>query len=354
MISINDVENISNILSMTFFYGFSHNYSENTIEECIINNHFYQQLENGDSSFLINYTDEDILGSVYERRINDKELLETNTLSFWLGDVYSKIFLRFNKSFSFIFLYLPLAKAIELFPIYHEMDFSQTLNYFEELTTRNSILSLLLKKRNISISELSLLSDINYNTIVSYTRNNEFVYNAKFDSIFRISQILDVNINIFAKNINNYVDTSIFDLEDKDPTYRLYLALFIASYFDKSIIPNDFIYQKGTLYDGEHLFIVKINKSKDKDSIYKIIKEYVDEEKDVSDTIITIFDTNNDDKDTSILKPLLDFGYDKVIVINNYYFFEISKEKLIVKEMNYLLNNGLNSVLKRKLGIINY
>ena len=344
MINSNDINNISSLLSKIIFYGFSNCYSELAIEEKIISNSFINNLENGDSSFLINYTDEQIIGSIFNRIINlDSSLISTNTLSLWLGDIYTELFFHFNKSFSFIFLYLPIKKGIDLFPIYHEMDINQVFSYFEKIIKKHNILSLLLKKKSITIGELSILSNINYNTLVSYTRNNEFIYNAKFDSVFKIAHILNVNINIFAKEINNYTNSFIFDLEDKPPLFLLYFALHLSSYYDKDLRDNSYMFQQGTLYNGKDIFAVKINKSlSNSNSLIELAKEYAKEQKeDVSITTFVILNFNNSFIDESTLLEIYKLGFRKTIVIDNCYFYEVYNGVFTRIEMDYkLLTNS--------------
>ena len=50
--------------------------------------------------------------------------------AYWCGYMYFELFLRLKKPFSYIFLKLPLPKLIDIYSIYHEMDFSSLLEYF--------------------------------------------------------------------------------------------------------------------------------------------------------------------------------------------------------------------------------
>lgn len=331
MISANDFDNISSLLSNVFFYGFSHGYSSSTIEEKILKNTYISDLESGDSSFLIRETSDRILKSFFELNVTDDDLLKTNPLSLWLGEVYTKIFFTFNKSFSFIFLYLPLSKLEEMFDLYHEMDFSQILNYFSSLEKKDSILRLLLKKRRISAKELSALTGINFNTIVTFTRDNKFIYNAKFDSIYKISQILKVNINLFTKNINNYSDSSMFEFDKTNVKYRSYLGLNLASYFSTDLEKREYVFNEeiNQFTSGTNIlktFFTSIrNDADDNESLglNEEIKDIVDGyAKTVPSSlrknhILVIFEYNQ----TSVLAKsylsLLNYGFEKVFIINS-------------------------------------
>ena len=353
MISANDVNKFSNLLSNIFFYGFSHAFSLISIEEKLLNAKCIRDLENGDASFLIRQTTEEIVSELYDRFVDEKELLKTNVISLWLGDLYSKLFFSFNKSFSFLFLYLPITKAIDMFPLYHEMDFSQSLNHFETLIKENSILSLLLKKHEMTINQLSVLTQINRNTILSYTRDNEFIYNAKFESVFKISQIFNENINLFVRKINNFTNSEMFDFDRTNPLYRLYLGHLIASYFDYEISAENYVVDKEILKSKDSRFVVKwvsptsINKFET--SIYEIAEKYK-ENIDVSNTILTIFFYDEIKRDYSFFVKLQQLGYKKLIIIDGLNFVEIFNQRIVVKQFNNALYEAMINVAKEKVG----
>ncbi|MCQ3035329.1 MAG: hypothetical protein MJ248_03840 [Bacilli bacterium] len=345
MINVNDINSISLLLSSTFFYGFDRQISEDVIEARIINNKYIGYLENGDSSFLIYTKQETIIESIFERNIDPEVILKTNPLSLWLGDIYTKLFFTFNKSFSFLFLYLPIKKAIELFSVYHEMDNSQLIDLFEKMVKAKTVISLLLEREQLTIGELSSLTGVNYNTIVSYTRDNEFIYNAKLDSIYKISQVLDVNINLFVRKINNLTNSSFYEFDKTNYRYRLYLAFYLASYIDKELRNSSFELNDEKLRDAKNVFDVLWTDSNNED-VLLLAQEYK-KNKDVTNTILSIFDYKK-----TVSKESLDrfetLGYKKIFIISATNIYKITKDSKVSKEITSTINDSMIRQAKLK------
>ncbi len=362
MINVNDLSKISSLLSSLFFYGFSSGYSSKTIEEKILKSEFINKLEKGDASYLYRGNLESIVGDIFKVSMPNDETIKTNPLSLWLGEIYTRLFFTFNKSFSFIFLYLPLSEATKIYPLYHEMDFSQLIDYFAKLSKQETLMTLLLKKYKMSARELSILTGVNYNTIVSYTRDNDVIYNAKFDSIFKISEILGVNINIFAKSINNFTSSGMFDFDKTNQKYRSYLGLFFASYFSSEIANRKYEYN-----EKENIFVfnekvIKVlwtsisssrgNLNKENHEIENLVRDYsktIPLEK-RKDHILIIFEYNQISLDP---KPYLylvgKYGFEKIFIINDENVLYID-DKCWSRDILETINNMAINNAKRTIG----
>lgn len=303
MISVYDIDIAIEYLSKLIYYGLENRYSFKNIEEIITASDFNKELELGDASILYNLTNEDIIKQAY--KINNDISIHNDVLSMWLGEIYIKLFFALTKSFNYLFLYFPIEDAIKAFNVYHEMDFSQIINHFQNLTNHKSILSILLKNKNISARELSLLTSIKYNTIISYTRDNENIYNAKYEKIYLISHALKVNPNIFLKKIN--ISTiKTFAMEQNDlHNYYCHYATFITCYFDSSIKNR-----------GSFDYIEIDN--------FKNLKTLIDSYH-VNKNILVIF-INDDNIDDNLLSSS-NIKYEKIIIINQSTYLSITKNK---------------------------
>ena len=357
MINTSDIPLISSLLSKIFFYGYSHFYSPLAIEEKIIHHQYFLDLENGDSGFLIKETPESILSSIYHTKINE-EILCDNPLSLWLGEAYTKLFFSFNKSFAFLFLYLPLIKAEELFPLYHEMDMLQLLQYFDGLTKKESILTLLLNKDNISIHELSTLTGISGYTLTNLTRDNHNIYQASFDTIFKISQVCDVNVNIFARKINNMTNSESYDFDKMNIAYSSLLGAYLTSYYfnldiDKyHYVPGADIFRNGDksiqVLRTKTCSLANVKEEQNKE-IELSITEYLKSFKGERDKYILIINEYNQVSDNPYAyKDLLNYWFEKIFIINRFYVLSIGKncyKKMITdKVKNALINRAKNYV----------
>lgn len=357
MINVNDLYEISSLLSDIFFYGLAYDYSSSSIEERIVKSEIAKCLEEGDSSLLFQKNPEEIVQDVYRLPEEVLFVAESNSLGEWLGEMYTKLFFKKNKSFSYLFLYLPLEEAINLFDLYHEMDGNQLLKRFEELEKKNTILSLLLKKKRIKIRELSALTNINVDTIISYTRSNSHIYNAKYQNIYSISSVLKINPNIFVERINNYTNSEMYSFDKTSPLYRLYLAYFLASYFDGDIAKTKYQLVDNTLVSKNDVLAVvwtepiggPLHSTNKNDEVLKAANEYKNSHKDISNTVLVIFEFNQISDEIDYYLPLKEYGFKKVLIINQMYFFSISSDRHLRREITDTINEASIRNAKEKV-----
>ena len=333
MININDLNRINHLFSAIFSYSVFYSYSYSYLEKQIANNFFIASLESGDASFLNNYAYDQIIDSIFNKEITADLINESNSLTNWLGEIYPYLSFRLNKSFSYIFLYLPIAEAIELFDVYHEMDISQLVKYFNSLTEKKTILSLLLKKRNMTAYELSVLTNIKYNTIINYTRNNNQIYEAKYETIYRLSNVLKVPANTFVRNINNYTNSNAYSFDKNNIKYRTYLAYYLSSYFSKDIRHNDYQYINNALINRHDVFMLL---SKDIDiNAFNL------------EITCALF---SNDIDVDKYQKLLNGKIKKIVLVNELSVIIISKNQIIKKEMTNTLFEAANNLAKEMCG----
>ncbi len=230
---------IINRLAAIISYGLNEEYSYRTIEERIVSSPFINGLENNEYN---NETQiEKIVESTYNISLANKQA-DISFKGLFIAESYFKLFLYYNKSFEYIFLYWPLSYFLDRYGIYHEMDFSNLRKDFELKTKEATLLKKLSQDRNIKLVEISKLTGINENTIDKYSRDDKILYGASHDNIYKLAILFGVKENIFISNLAIYIDPSIYLFSDKYKDYRNYLGLLYANYFDKRINENDFTY----------------------------------------------------------------------------------------------------------------
>ena len=140
---------------------------------------------------------------LYQLLFDDKILEETGygvfNDAYWSGHSYFELFLLTHRPFSYIFLKLPLEKMLDVYSIFHEMDFSALLQYFKRLETENTILRLLCKEKGVSLNELSQITGISSNTLKKYNASDAALYKASFQHIYKLSRFFNVSISLFAE-----------------------------------------------------------------------------------------------------------------------------------------------------------
>ena len=86
---------------------------------------------------------------------------------------------------------------MELYSIYHEMDISSLLEFFNQLDQEKTILRLLCEERKCSIPKLSSLMGISKTTLSKYNASDVALYKGSFQTIYRIAIFFDVPLALF-------------------------------------------------------------------------------------------------------------------------------------------------------------
>ena len=352
MINVNDIEEISNLLSLIFHYGMVNEYALNGIEEKIIKNRYINQLENGDSSFLYEKTLEKIVADIYGVRFEETCKLLNSTISYWLGEIYTRLFFSLNKSFAYLFLYFPIEKALNLFKLYHEMDFNQLLNYFETQVGKKTLLRTLLEKKHMTLSELSSLSKVNYNTIVSYTKNDEHLYSAAFDNIYRISGVLNVKMNLFARKIRNYTNSMMYEFDQNNDKFQLCLTYQLACYYDADICglksqleENSLVSEKGYRFELIKYFVHKTDKS-----LIATLKEYKQKNDDYQNVMLAVFMDEKTKNSFENFDEFKDLGFHKLFFITSESFISIEGQRVKQQIIYDSVKQNCNLIAKEIIG----
>ena len=180
------IQNKMNLKSFTF--SLEKSLFVKKIEEDIYDDYFNNSLEK-------------IFSDITGYQIKKDESFGVYNDAYWCGYSYFELFLHTRKSFSYIFLKLPLNELIDLYPIYHEMDFTSLLEYFNEKEKKATILRLLCELNKISLPKLSNSIEINLSTLSKYNKNDEFLYKGSFENIIKISKYFNAPINLFINRL---------------------------------------------------------------------------------------------------------------------------------------------------------
>lgn len=342
MINVNNIDKLKTLFANIFFYGISHSYSYDYIEKNLCNASFIHALEEqNDDSFLYrntSYAIQEIYPEVTIEEIN-QTIVENNSLCLWLGEAYVRLFFAFNKSLSYIFLYFPLSLGIHSFDVYHEMDFHQLYSFFEELSEQETIVSKLLKKREMNKEQLSVLSGIKKNTLLNYTRSNENIYKASYDHLFLLGKILKTNTNIFARRIYSVPTSSMYRYNKEDKVYRLKLGLLFAKYYSREIRDIDYSYDtQKKMYIGKDSYFdvtwtdykegLGLTTTSENKNIQDKVNQYLNEHPGIDRTKLNlvVFEFDGMSESIDYYLQLNHLGLKNIIIINPLYFFQINSK----------------------------
>ena len=163
---------------------------------------FIKKLEAQIYDEYFNKSLEDIFFDVTGVKILKDESYGIYNDAYWCGYIYYDLFVKTNKSFVYLFLKLPLKKLIDMYPVYHEMDFSNLYEYFKEVEQKKTILRLLCERYNSSLPKISESTGISLSTLSKYNEDDEYLYKGSFQYIFRIAEFFNVPVTLFLTSLN--------------------------------------------------------------------------------------------------------------------------------------------------------
>lgn len=145
----------------------------------------------------------DIFFDITGNRVNEDNSYGVFNDAYWCGYAYYDLFLRTKKPFAYIFLKLPLTKMVDIYSVYHEMDFSALLEYFAKLCEEKTILRILCENHKISLRKLSLLTGISLATLSKYNADDDSLYKASFQNVIKISNYFNVPPTLFIQKLDD-------------------------------------------------------------------------------------------------------------------------------------------------------
>ena len=161
---------------------------------------YVNKLEEGDIDAICNISIEKAYFDVTNETIKDDSYGIYND-AYWSGYSYFELFLQTHKPFSYLFLKLPLEKMLDIYEIFHEMDFTSLLEYFKKRETESTILGTLCKKKKCSLTKLKEATGISINTLSKYRSSDEILYKASFQNIYKIAKYFEVPISLFVDSL---------------------------------------------------------------------------------------------------------------------------------------------------------
>ena len=192
-----DVKKVKESFARIFVLGIQYKINFHAFTKSLERSNFVKKIEEGQYDDYFNKSLEQIFFDVTGRIIDKDNSFGIYNDAYWCGYSYYELHARTQKSFAFIFLKLPLSKMMDMYSVYHEMDFSSLLEQFSRLDEEKTILRLLCEENGCSLSELSYETGINKATLIKYSASDEALYNGSFQTIYKISQFFNVPISLF-------------------------------------------------------------------------------------------------------------------------------------------------------------
>lgn len=194
-----DKVKIRDLFSRLFVIAVMYKINLDSFTYMLERSHFVILLEKNRYNDYFNNSIEKIFNEITNFNISNERSYGVYNDAYWCGQNYFDLHERINKSFSYIFLKLPFSKMIDLYPVYHEMDFSSLVEYFIEKEKNKTILRLLCENKKCSLNDVSKGTLISFNTLLKYNSSDDALYNGSFQTISKIAKFFDVQYDLFIK-----------------------------------------------------------------------------------------------------------------------------------------------------------
>ena len=206
----NYLQEYTHLLERLFSFAYENDYSYKALEKDISCSLYFQLIEkdyeamppviDGNSLARANFVDPTI----------DLNKVSSYNQCAWAAEAYLRIQGQVKLSFEAIFLYIPITKMFEYFPLFHEMDFVHIINEFKRLYSKESVLSILLANYNYPLKYVSQKIGLPYDTLYSYKQrrrdikkmNAEAAY--KLASLFRVRMETLLELELYATVLSSF------------------------------------------------------------------------------------------------------------------------------------------------------
>lgn len=193
-------EYVSN-LEIIFSIGYGRKYSTSYIERSISYSSYFQNIEKDNKGFAPITNDVTLIKDLFPNLKVDLLNMPHYNQCLWAAESYLRIQGETGLTFECIFLYIPINKMYEYFPLYHEMDFSHIIDEFKRLYAEKSALQLLVERYHYSLSNLSKEIDVSYDMLYSLKLRRRDIKKTSVEIAARLSQVFNVRIETIAETI---------------------------------------------------------------------------------------------------------------------------------------------------------
>lgn len=185
----------------------SNGYSPRFVERTIAYSSAFSLLEKSDITELAFSPKEYIFERMFDIYISNEFEYSPYDVYGWLGYTYIRLFFDLEITFESLFFVLPIDEAINMYPLFHEMDYLQTLDFVKS-KVKHSLLDEIMAYKKMSSQKLSRLSGVSYSTISALRYGKRDINKLEGFSLLRLSNALRVKMESLLADIN-----LIFDLQ---------------------------------------------------------------------------------------------------------------------------------------------
>lgn len=150
--------------------------------------------EKADPVYVLGKSANELLGIILGKEPLNIETSSYASPEYWVGYVLAYAQWYLNKPFATLIKAYPCGKLINQYFPYHEMDITQSLNLFVSHMSVSCPLKDIRTKRNLSQSQLSILSNIPLRTIKAYEQGSVDIAKAQAETLYALAKVLNCTI----------------------------------------------------------------------------------------------------------------------------------------------------------------
>ena len=189
----------ANVLERVLSVGYECNYSTPAIERLISYSSYFQGIENDGDGFAPITTEAALIHSFFPDFKTDLMKVASYNQCLWAAEGFLRIQGETGLTFECIFLYLPINKMYEYFPLYHEMDFSHIIEEFKRLFDERSALGLLIEKYHYSLTDVAKRIGASYDMLSSLKQRRRDIKKASVEVVARLSRVFKVRMETISE-----------------------------------------------------------------------------------------------------------------------------------------------------------
>ena len=187
------IEKYESVFSYLIGRSISENYSLPYIQSMIANSKMCDEIENSNVTTIAFTSKENLYDDIFHPiTINNIDISPYSVYG-WLGYIYIHLFIDLKTTFEYLFYLLPIEEALNMYPLYHEMDYSHILQFVKE-QDKLSHLYVVMNKLHISSQKLSNMTNISSSTITALKYNNRDFDKLEVKKALLICNALNIKI----------------------------------------------------------------------------------------------------------------------------------------------------------------
>ncbi|MBQ7276737.1 MAG: helix-turn-helix transcriptional regulator [Bacilli bacterium] len=194
-----ELDNLRETFSRLFVLAVRNKINFKSFTNMLSKSSFITAIEKDKYNELFNKPIEQLLFSITGFETKEDNSYGIYNDAYWCGQNYFDLHIKTKKPFVYLFLKLPFEEMMNIYSIYHEMDFSSLVDYFHKKEKEKTILRILCEERRCSLNDLCKATSLSLNTLRKYNSSDDILYNASFQNIIKLIEYFDVSYLLFKE-----------------------------------------------------------------------------------------------------------------------------------------------------------